>query len=115
MGLRKAGQTTRLELSDGDYLEVKKKLSQRDRETLLNEMPETAEGVSLTPQQGLQVVHVLFDLLVTGWSLDEPVSLDAYLDLEDDSADEVNNKIVEYFGSLMPVTPDEKQSKSRKT
>lgn len=115
MGLRKANESETITLSDGDWIKLKKKLSQRDRETLIREMPDVKEGESLTMEQGLSVVHMLFEMLVTEWSLGTVPTLEEYLELEDTSADEVNEAIINHFNKLMPVEPTEQESKKRRS
>lgn len=113
MALRLAkSETTKIDLGDGDYIEVVTDVSKRDFNRLIAAMPQDVdEKKGLTPTQGTQFQVALFEILVRGWSLDVAPTSDEYLNLDRASADAVDAKLVEHFGSLTPDAPKEEPPK----
>lgn len=110
MTLRLANkETTKLDLGDGDWLEVVQDVSKGDFNKLIASMPSDIvdNKKGLTPVQGTQFQTALFETLVKSWSLDAPVTAENYLGLSKDSASIVDDKLIEYFSTLTPDAPKE--------
>lgn len=110
MGILKFASTEvkRIDLGDGDWIEVKSDLSKRSFNTLMTAMPnrEVSEESGLTLNEGLHFAEALFTALVTGWSAPQEVTLENYLELDNTAASAIDAKLVEHFGTLTP-TQDE--------
>jgi hypothetical protein len=106
MGILKfsSRETDRLELGEGDFIEVRKKLSKRAFNDLLSAMPnrEVSDEAGLTLQEGLKFAEALFEALVVGWSAPEDASLENYLELDNDAASLIDTKLIEHFGTMTP-------------
>jgi hypothetical protein len=113
MGILKfaSADTARVDLGDGDFIELRKDMSKREFNELMGKMPnrELSEGNGLTLQEGLEFQKALFEALVTGWSIPEPATVENYLALERAAAEAIDAKLIDHFGALAP-TKDE-QSK----
>src|SRR5687768_10541634 len=103
------GEVQRLDLGDGDFLEVRSDLSKRQFNELMAFMPDrpVSQESGLTPSEGIKFTSGLFASLVTGWSLSEPATVDNYEALESASASAVDAALIEHFGKLSP-TDDER-------
>lgn len=100
MGLRKATVgTTKLELSDGDFLEVLSDISKRTFNQIIGITPVENDG-TFTVANGLTFQTRLFGILVKGWSLPDAVTEEAYLDLSRESAEEIDAALSKHFESL---------------
>lgn len=106
MGILKfaSADTTRIDLGEGDFLEVRKDMSKREFNALMGKMPnrEISEENGLTLQEGLEFQQALFEALVVGWSASEPATVENYLSLEREAAETIDSKLIEHFGSLSP-------------
>lgn len=109
LNLIKAFATKRYDLSDGAWIDLKASISKRDFITLMSNMAELGSAdtkddgtVSLTVPQAVEFQQVLFATLAKGWSIDDPCTVENYMELERASADEVDKVIVDHFQSLMP-------------
>ena len=63
----------------------------------------------LTLEEGLNFQQVLFEALVTGWSLSEEPTVEAYLNLVRPAGDAIDAALIEHFNAMSP-SPEE-QSK----
>ncbi len=103
MGLRLAARDNkRIDLSDGAWIEVSSEMSKRDFISVMSGLPDSAakvegEKASLNIRDAGAFQRLLFDVLVKSWSLDVPVSVEAYLDLERTGADEIDSVLVKHF------------------
>ncbi len=105
MGIKFASADTKqLDLGDGDYLEVRSDLSKRRFNELMAAMPnrEISEGNGLTLSEGLTFQTALFEALVVGWSASEPATVESYLELNRETSDAVDAKLIEHFGEITP-------------
>lgn len=115
MGLRLASrEVKRIDLSDGAWIEVTSDISKRDFLRIITSMPDStvktndeSDKVTLSITDASKFQQVLFDVLVQAWSADVPVSLEAYLDLAREGADEVDAALVEHFKNVVSPQKDE--------
>ena len=118
MGLRLATrETKRIDIGDGDWIEVTSDISKRDFLRIITSMPESAvkeevkEGeeakVKLNIADASHFQQLLFDVLVQSWSLDVPPSIEAYLDLAREGADSVDAALVDHFKEVVAPKKDE--------
>lgn len=115
MGLRLATRDVkRIDLSDGAWIEVTSDISKRDFLRIITSMPDSAvsseEGsdkVKLSITEASKFQQILFEVLVRDWSADVPVSLEAYLDLARDGADEIDVALVNHFRDTVSPQKDE--------
>lgn len=115
MGLRLATRDVkRIDLSDGAWIEVTSDISKRDFLRIITSMPDSAvsseEGsdkVRLSITEASKFQQILFEVLVRDWSADVPVSLEAYLDLARDGADEIDVALVNHFRDTVSPQKDE--------
>lgn len=94
--LRLASQETRrIDLGDGDYLDVRKELSKNDYHKLLVRMPDDfgQENRDWRAAEIDDFMTALFETYVTGWSLPVPPTVENYLDLERAAATAVDSAI----------------------
>jgi len=95
---------------DGDYVEVREDIDKKTFNAIILAMPEgAAESGSLSVGEALNFSKFLFDIFVTGWSLDVPPTLDNYELLSRESADAIDTVVAKHFESL---TPNKEESKS---
>jgi hypothetical protein len=122
MGFRIVPRSTKkLELGDGDYIEVKAGLSKNDFRKVLERLPENFSSDSeFNPIQADEFTVGVFDALVVGWSaIDEdgnplPATVENYLTrLDRSSAAAVDTVLFEHFNGL-DLTKEER-TKSAKT
>lgn len=107
MALRRASTgTTKLDLGDGDFLEVAEEISKKEWNRLVAAMPASVAEDGLTPAQGTQFQTAIFEIFVRGWSSDAPVSVEEYLALDTESAQAVDNALMEHFNNIT-VKPEE--------
>lgn len=121
MGLRLVGRdTTRIDLSEGSWIEVKKKLSKRDFIDLMEALPDSTQKAAMESESGkttlklteaLGFQQALFGILVTAWSVSDRPSVDEYLELENEGSAELDGALMAHFKSLMP-TKDESSKRS---
>jgi hypothetical protein len=105
--------TTRIELDETDYLEVRADISKNDFNNLIKKMPQDIDAdKGFTPGQATDFGVALFDTLVLGWSLqdekgkDVKPTVDMYLALSREAADEIDRRLAEHFQSLTPKKDD---------
>lgn len=105
--------TKRLELGEGDWLDVRSDLSKRDFNRLMAAMPsrEISEESGLTIEEGMKFAESLFETLVVAWSAPGDVSVDNYLNLSREAAQAVDEALINHFGEISP-TPDEESKVS---
>lgn len=104
-----SGDTKRLDLGDGDYLEVSADLSKRQFNELMSYMPNrtVSEESGLTPTEGAEFTRGLFTAFVKGWSLPDEPTIENYDRLATEAASIVDTALVEHFRELTP-TDDER-------
>ena len=108
MALRVANESTkRINLADGDWVDVREDISKRTMNRLLAFMPkrkqEELKETGLTIDEGLEFQVGLFSALVTAWSLDIPATSESYLSLDTgDGTVELDTKLAEHFEAIMP-------------
>jgi len=104
MALRIASvEKKRIDLGDGDWVEVKSDLSKGDFNSLVRQMPDkdvSKEG--LTVSEGLAFQGALFEALVLGWSLDVEPNVDNYLALAQESSATLDQVLADHFSSMTP-------------
>jgi hypothetical protein len=119
MGLLRLASTgsKRIDLGDGDYLDVHEDLSKRDFNKLMKSIPQDFDAdKGFTPGQADDFTTALFDALVVGWSIVDdkgrPVkpTVEYYLGLARESASLVDTKLVEHFNSLTPTVEESSKS-----
>ena len=111
----------KIDMGDGDYLEVRKGLSKDNFRKVLDRLPEDYSDSNSTfnIREANDFTTGLFDALVTGWSAKDedgnplPATVESYLtDLDRDTATAVDLALFEYFNG-MGLT-EEESSKSQK-
>jgi hypothetical protein len=114
MGLRRArDESTRIELEDGDWLEVRADISKRDFNNLVKSMPQDIDATKgFTPGQATEFGSALFTTLVLGWSSEDEPTVENYLALKREDADTIDTKLSEHFNAF--TVPAEEQSKAKK-
>lgn len=102
----------RIELGEGDFIDVKEDLSKREFNALMAAMPnrEITKEDGLTLTEGLEFQKALFETIVTGWSLPEAATLENYLELEQAASKLIDEKLIEHFGTIAPS--DDEASKA---
>jgi hypothetical protein len=88
-------ETKRIDLGDGDYLDVRKELSKDDYHKLLVKMPEDF-GQQEREWKASEIddfMTALFATYVTAWSLPVPPTVENYLELERGAATVVDSAI----------------------
>jgi len=105
--------TDTVNIGDGNFLELKRELSKRDFRRLIDNLPkgyDSDSGLEFTPGSADDFVQVLFTMLVEGWSLDVPATLENYLDLTQDAAREIDAALVEHFNAMTPSEEEKDKS-----
>lgn len=114
MALKKASlATTRLDIGEGDWLEVRTDISKRERNKLAAYLPDRLVGAgeensSLSTAEAVNLQSGLFAALVTAWSSDAPCTVDEYLDLEPSDADRIDGALAEHWQGLQPTKAEAK-------
>lgn len=101
--------TKRISHDSGDWIEVRANLAKKDINSILLALPQellNGEG-SFTYEAAVGSAEALYKALVTGWSLDEPTTIESYLALTGDAAAWVDTTLYEHFNSLS-ASDDEK-------
>lgn len=100
----------RLDLGEGDWVEVREEISKGTFRRIMQTMPQkeldpkAGEKVSLKLTQGEAVDYqcTLFEALVTGWSMDVPATVENYLKLDTDSAGAIDGALAQHFTGMTP-------------
>jgi hypothetical protein len=110
MGFRIVPRSTdKIDMGDGDYIEVRKGLSKGDFRKILERLPDdfSDENKGFNPAEAEEFTTGVFDALVVSWSAKDeegkaiPATLESYLTLLDrETAQEVDLKLFEYFNAL---------------
>lgn len=109
--LRRAStETKRIDLGEGDYIDVRAEISKREFNRFIAFLParEVNEEQGMTAQEAVELQKGLFEVLVVGWSLPEPPTLEAYEALSSEGATAIDNALAEHFRSLQPSKQEEK-------
>lgn len=113
MGIKFASaDTKKLDLGDGDFIEVRSDLSKRKFNELMSAMPnrEISEGNGLTLSEGLDFQTALFGALVVGWSASEPATVETYLELNRETADAIDKHLIDHFGEISPSKDEQSKA-----
>lgn len=107
MALRLADESTkRIDLGDGDWVDVREDISKRQMTRLISRMPkrsqEEVKATGLTIDEGLDFQTGLFETLVTAWSVDLPPTAEAYLSIKREDAEQLDAELMKHFEALMP-------------
>jgi len=105
-------ETTQIDGEDGDFVIVRTNLTKRDMNTIVRGIPRSAmteEGDNL--EMALQTPEVLFGVLVTGWSLDVPPTVENYGLLPPEATNWLDGVLLEHFNS-MSLTKEESGKRS---
>jgi hypothetical protein len=115
MALKKASLgTTRLDIGEGDWLEVRTDISKRERNKLATYLPDRMVGDSseeerrLTTGEAVELQTGLFAALVVGWSAELPCTVEEYLSLEPEDTDRIDTALAEHWKSLQPTKAEAK-------
>ena len=108
-------ETKRIDLGDGDYLDVRTELSKNDYHKLLIQMPENfgQDDKEWTASEIDDFMTALFNAYVTGWSLPVECNVDNYLELERAAATAVDSAVSASWNS--EAVTDTERSKSKGT
>lgn len=114
-------QTKKIDLGDGDFIEVRTGLSKKDFRRVLEHLPEDfSDDKEFNPSEADEFTIGVFEALVVGWSATDEdgealaPTVDNYLTrLDRSSSSAVDLALFEHFNSL-DLNKDEK-SKSAKT
>lgn len=112
--------TERIDMGDGDFIEVKKGLTKGDFRKVLSRLPEDFDNENTTfkPAEAEDFTTGIFDALVVGWSAVDPDSgeplsptTENYLTrLDRETATAVDLALFEYFNGLNLSEADAKKS-----
>jgi hypothetical protein len=93
-----------------DFIEVRLEIAKRDFNRFIGFMParEVSEDDGMTTAEAIELQKGLFECLVVGWSLDEPATLVAYEELENEGATAIDTAVAEHFRTLSPSKAEEK-------
>lgn len=102
MALRRASESvTRVDLGDGDWIEVRDEISKKAFRRIVRRMPNRSDiKDGLTPDEGMEFQAALFDGLVTAWSLDAPPSVEEYEALLREDCERLDTALAEHFGRM---------------
>ncbi len=114
MGILKLASeaTDKLDLGEGDFLEVRAGVSKREFRSLLETLPDNWDN--MTPAQADEFSTQLFKLLVRGWSLDVEANEENYQLLESNAASSVDSALIKHFNGLTPSAEEKSKSKGDK-
>lgn len=105
-----SAETKQIMLDDTDYIVVRSDISKREFNVLASNMPagvgEDGKGLSLEDATKFQTF--LFEFLVTGWSLPEEPTREAYEGLTAEAGQVIDEKLASHFESLMPTSAEGK-------
>lgn len=117
MGFRIVPKSTeKIDMGDGDFIEVRKGLSKANFREILAALPEdfNDDNKSFSPKEADNFTVGIFSALVVGWSaVDEdgtpiPATVESYLNrLDRETAQAVDTALFDYFNSLS-LTEQEK-------
>lgn len=107
---RASAETKRIDLGEGDWLDVRMEISKRDFNRFVAFMPgrEVSEDAGITAAEATELQKGMFEALVVGWSLDEAPSVEAYEGLVSEGAAAIDTALAEHFQSLQPTKAEEK-------
>jgi hypothetical protein len=93
-----------------DWIAVRTDIAKRDFNRFVSYLPgrtvSTEEG--MTPAEATELQKGLFETLVTGWSLEEAATLEAYESLSNEGASAIDTALAEHFKALQPSAQEEK-------
>ena len=105
MALKSASTATqKLDLGEGDWVEVRSEVSKREYKVLTDFFPEreVTKDDKLTAGESVQFQSGLFKALVVGWSADIPATVENYEGLDAEDAMRIDKALAEHFAKLMP-------------
>jgi hypothetical protein len=94
--------TTKIDMGDGDFIEVRTDVSKRTFNAILAAMPDVPDGETISLSQSLDFAANLFEVFVVGWSLDVPCTKESYFDLSREAADAIDLAVAKHFEGLTP-------------
>ena|SRR5687768_13616507 len=96
--------------ADEDFIVVRLDISKRDFNRFVSYLPgrTVSEESGMTPAEATELQKGLFETLVTGWSLEEAPTVNAYEELSNEGATEIDTALAEHFKSLQPSKQEEK-------
>jgi hypothetical protein len=100
----------RIELGEGDWIEVLADISKRTFNEIAVSMPTDIADNGLTVQQAVDFQRGLFDVFVKAWSLDVPATVDNYDLLSRESADAIDMAVAKHFEALTPSQTESSKS-----
>jgi hypothetical protein len=105
----------RIDLSNGEYIEVVADISKRTFNDLVRAMPQDVSDQGMTPTQGTQFQSAVFEAFVKGWSVEDEngtpleADVDTYLSLPNEFASEIDEALMDHFTSLTVKPEDSKK------
>jgi hypothetical protein len=92
-----------------EFIDVRSEISKRERNALIKMMPDRPdiEESGITVSEGVEFQSNLFELLVLGWSLDVPATVENYLSLAPDAADLIDGILATVFGAMVPSSDEQ--------
>lgn len=106
MGILKfaSANAKRIDLGDGDWIEVSEDISRRDFNQIIGLMPDGWDGQNeFTLPQQLEFAKALFSGLVKGWSLPDQPTIDNYLRLDRESSGVIDRALTQHFTEISNV------------
>jgi hypothetical protein len=102
--------TKKIKLKSGIELEVKTDISKRAFNNLVANIPQAAEDKGFTVMQATDFSSALFNVFVVGWSLDREATVENYLELKRQHADEIDEAISNHFTSMNVTEKEARKS-----
>lgn len=93
-----------------DFIEVRVDIAKRDFNRFIAYLPgrEVTKDSGMTPAEATELQKGLFETLVTGWSLEEQATVEAYESLSNEGATVIDTALAEHFKTLQPSKQEEK-------
>jgi len=93
--------TKKIELKSGIELEVRTDISKKTFNRLVSNLPQTIDSEKgLTVSQATEFSGALFGVFVVGWNLEREPTVENYLDLKRQHADEIDEALSNHFTSM---------------
>lgn len=106
-----SNDTKKITLENGIEIDVKKDVSKRTFNMLVDAIPENLDPEKgFTASQALEFSSALFKALVVSWNLDRDPTVENYLELRKDAADAIDEALGNHFSSLTPTDKESRKS-----